>query len=94
MSAFADFPRITPFLWFNSNAEEAVEFYLTVEPLAKYPAHLGEIAFFAALIERCVILGRERNSILALRAHFRHAATCAWRFPFAAGLCCRFSEVV
>jgi predicted 3-demethylubiquinone-9 3-methyltransferase (glyoxalase superfamily) len=30
MSSFQDFPRITPFLWFDSNAEEAVEFYLTV----------------------------------------------------------------
>jgi len=30
MSAFENFPRITPFLWFDSNAEEAVEFYLTV----------------------------------------------------------------
>jgi predicted 3-demethylubiquinone-9 3-methyltransferase (glyoxalase superfamily) len=30
MSAFQDFPRITPFLWFDSNAEEAVDFYLTV----------------------------------------------------------------
>ena len=30
MAAFERFPRITPFLWFNSNAEEAVEFYLTV----------------------------------------------------------------
>ena len=30
MSAFADFPRITPFLWFDANAEEAVEFYMTV----------------------------------------------------------------
>jgi predicted 3-demethylubiquinone-9 3-methyltransferase (glyoxalase superfamily) len=30
MSALQDFPRITPFLWFDSNAEEAVEFYLTV----------------------------------------------------------------
>jgi predicted 3-demethylubiquinone-9 3-methyltransferase (glyoxalase superfamily) len=30
MSAFEDFPRITPFLWFDSNAEEAVDFYLTV----------------------------------------------------------------
>jgi predicted 3-demethylubiquinone-9 3-methyltransferase (glyoxalase superfamily) len=30
MSALEDFPRITPFLWFDSNAEEAVEFYLTV----------------------------------------------------------------
>ncbi len=30
MSTFETFPRITPFLWFDSNAEEAVEFYLTV----------------------------------------------------------------
>ena len=30
MSTFADFPRITPFLWFDSNAEEAVDFYLSV----------------------------------------------------------------
>jgi predicted 3-demethylubiquinone-9 3-methyltransferase (glyoxalase superfamily) len=30
MSALEHFPRITPFLWFDSNAEEAVEFYLTV----------------------------------------------------------------
>jgi predicted 3-demethylubiquinone-9 3-methyltransferase (glyoxalase superfamily) len=30
MSAFQGFPRITPFLWFDSNAEEAVQFYLTV----------------------------------------------------------------
>jgi predicted 3-demethylubiquinone-9 3-methyltransferase (glyoxalase superfamily) len=30
MSTFEEFPRITPFLWFDSNAEEAVEFYLTV----------------------------------------------------------------
>ena len=32
MSALQDFPRITPFLWFDSNAEEAVDFYLTVFP--------------------------------------------------------------
>jgi predicted 3-demethylubiquinone-9 3-methyltransferase (glyoxalase superfamily) len=30
MSAFEDYPRITPFLWFDSNAEEAVAFYLGV----------------------------------------------------------------
>jgi predicted 3-demethylubiquinone-9 3-methyltransferase (glyoxalase superfamily) len=30
MNAFENFPRITPFLWFDANAEEAVEFYLTV----------------------------------------------------------------
>jgi len=30
MSVFESFPRITPFLWFDSNAEEAVEFYLSI----------------------------------------------------------------
>lgn len=30
MSVLHDYPRITPFLWFDSNAEEAVNFYLTV----------------------------------------------------------------
>jgi predicted 3-demethylubiquinone-9 3-methyltransferase (glyoxalase superfamily) len=30
MSVSTELPRISPFLWFDSNAEEAVEFYLTV----------------------------------------------------------------
>lgn len=30
MSALQSFPRITPFLWFDSNAEEAVDFYMSV----------------------------------------------------------------
>ncbi len=30
MSALEGFPRITPFLWFDSNAEEAVDFYISV----------------------------------------------------------------
>jgi predicted 3-demethylubiquinone-9 3-methyltransferase (glyoxalase superfamily) len=30
MTIFENYPRITPFLWFESNAEEAVDFYLTV----------------------------------------------------------------
>jgi len=30
MGIFQNYPRITPFLWFDSNAEEAVDFYLTV----------------------------------------------------------------
>lgn len=30
MSTLANTQRITPFLWFNSNAEEAVEFYLSI----------------------------------------------------------------
>lgn len=30
MSSFENYPRITPFLWFDANAEEAVAFYLGV----------------------------------------------------------------
>jgi predicted 3-demethylubiquinone-9 3-methyltransferase (glyoxalase superfamily) len=30
MSALANFSRITPFLWFDQNAEEAVDFYLSI----------------------------------------------------------------
>ena len=30
MSALENFPRITPFLWFDSNAEEAVNFYVSI----------------------------------------------------------------
>jgi predicted 3-demethylubiquinone-9 3-methyltransferase (glyoxalase superfamily) len=32
MSTVANDPRITPFLWFDSNAEEAVEFYCSIFP--------------------------------------------------------------
>ena len=32
MSALQNFPRITPFLWFDSNAEQAVDFYVSVFP--------------------------------------------------------------
>jgi len=28
--SFVDYPRITPFLWFDKNAEEAVEFYISI----------------------------------------------------------------
>jgi predicted 3-demethylubiquinone-9 3-methyltransferase (glyoxalase superfamily) len=30
MSALQEVPRITPFLWFDTNAEEAVDFYLSI----------------------------------------------------------------
>jgi len=30
MSALEKFPRITPFLWFDGNAEEAVDFYVGI----------------------------------------------------------------
>lgn len=32
MSTLAQFPRISPFLWFDTNAEEAVDFYMSVFP--------------------------------------------------------------
>lgn len=32
MNTLSSSPRITPFLWYDGNAEEAVEFYLTVFP--------------------------------------------------------------
>ena len=40
MSTFEQFPRISPFLWFNTNAEEAADFYLTV---FKNSRRLGEL---------------------------------------------------
>ena len=63
--------------WSSSFDSLLSDLFSKPEPLAKHSAHVGEIAFFAALIERCIILGRERSRILALRAHFRHAATRA-----------------
>jgi predicted 3-demethylubiquinone-9 3-methyltransferase (glyoxalase superfamily) len=39
MATFENNPRITPFLWFDSNAEEAVELYLTI---FKNSRRLGE----------------------------------------------------
>ena len=32
MSIFANCPRITPFLWFDSNAEDAADFYISIFP--------------------------------------------------------------
>jgi predicted 3-demethylubiquinone-9 3-methyltransferase (glyoxalase superfamily) len=40
MSALAETSRITPFLWFDSNAEEAVAFYLSIFPNSR---RLGEL---------------------------------------------------
>lgn len=40
MSAVASTPRITPFLWFESRAEEAVDFYLSIFKSAR---KLGEL---------------------------------------------------
>jgi predicted 3-demethylubiquinone-9 3-methyltransferase (glyoxalase superfamily) len=35
LSAPEGSPRITPFLWFDSNAEEALDFYLSVLGMKK-----------------------------------------------------------
>jgi len=40
MSTFENSPRITPFLWFDSNAEEAADFYISVFPNSR---KLGEL---------------------------------------------------
>lgn len=32
MTSFQDYPKITPFLWFDRNAEEAADFYVSVFP--------------------------------------------------------------
>ena len=40
MSTLENFPRITPFLWFDANAEEAVGFYLGI---FKNSRRLGEV---------------------------------------------------
>jgi predicted 3-demethylubiquinone-9 3-methyltransferase (glyoxalase superfamily) len=39
MDYFANYPRISPFLWFDQNADEAVEFYLSI---FKNSRRLGE----------------------------------------------------
>lgn len=39
MSVLANSPRITPFLWFDSSAEEAVDFYCSIFPNSR---KLGE----------------------------------------------------
>jgi len=40
MSTLANSPRISPFLWFDTNAEEAVDFYISV---FKNSRRLGEL---------------------------------------------------
>src|SRR5215469_7054249 len=35
MSSFQDYPRISPFLWFGSNAEAAADFYVSIFPKSR-----------------------------------------------------------
>jgi predicted 3-demethylubiquinone-9 3-methyltransferase (glyoxalase superfamily) len=41
MNTLQTYSRITPFLWFDSNAEEAVEFYLSVFPNSRRLSQMG-----------------------------------------------------
>jgi predicted 3-demethylubiquinone-9 3-methyltransferase (glyoxalase superfamily) len=40
MSALANSSRITPFLWFDSNAEEAADFYISIFPNSRRTGEL------------------------------------------------------
>jgi predicted 3-demethylubiquinone-9 3-methyltransferase (glyoxalase superfamily) len=46
MAVFQNYPRVTPFLWFQSKAEEAVAFYISIFPHSQllaenFPADFG-----------------------------------------------------
>ena len=40
MSSFQDYPRISPFLWFDSNAEAAADFYVSIFPNSRKLGHM------------------------------------------------------
>lgn len=40
MTSFVDSPRISPFLWFDTNAEEAVDFYISVFKNSRRPSEM------------------------------------------------------
>ncbi len=41
MSSFQDYPRISPFLWFDSNAEAAADFYVSIFPNSRKLGHMN-----------------------------------------------------
>jgi predicted 3-demethylubiquinone-9 3-methyltransferase (glyoxalase superfamily) len=58
MSGLAGSPGITPFLWFDQNAEEAADFYISIFPnsrrsykvlLHPWRARCGDPLFFNAI---------------------------------------------
>jgi len=59
MGVLESYPRITPFLWFDSNAEEAVDFYLSV---FRNSRRLGELRNTAS-DEPCMV---PRGSVLTV----------------------------
>src|SRR5436309_2548286 len=53
-------PRITPFLWFNDNAEQAVKFYKSIFKKTK----IGKVARYSAAAEKAA--GRPRGSVMTI----------------------------
>lgn len=44
MAGLQEYPRITPFLWFDSNAEEAVDFYISIFPNSRRLSEMRKTA--------------------------------------------------
>ena len=76
--------KITPFLWFNDNAEDAAEFYLSVFPEAKKVGELrssGVGPWPAGKIATITIEPKGSNaSVPSCRRRDWHA-TCICRIP-------------
>src|SRR3954466_14107068 len=52
--------RITPFLWFNDNAEEAVKFYTSIFKKSK----VGKVARYTESVEK--VAGRPKGSVMTI----------------------------
>jgi predicted 3-demethylubiquinone-9 3-methyltransferase (glyoxalase superfamily) len=68
MSSLEEFPRITPFLWFDANAEEAVEFYLSV---FKNSRRLDAVRNAGTILTIAFELDGQRFTALNGGPHFR-----------------------
>jgi len=75
MSTVAHNPRITPFLWFDNNAEEAVNFYVGIFPnsriLDAVPNHPGTSPSTARVITVAFELDGVRFTALNGGPHFQ-----------------------
>ena len=67
------FQRITPFLWFDDNAQEAVDFYLSVFDDSRIVAttHYGK--------ESAVAAGRREGSVMTIAFELDGGREAAWR---------------
>jgi len=78
MALFENNPRITPFLWFDSNAEEAVEFYLTVFKNAR---RFGEVRDSGSPKPPALTVGLSWMDRSLLRSMAAHRSNSLRRFP-------------